>query len=720
MGITSSCFREQTIGAEMDQQREVYRQEAYELLGELEGALLALEVMPDDIDLIGRVFRALHTIKGSGAMFGFDEIAAFTHEVETVFDLVRDHKMLVGHELINLALAARDLILEMLDPAYEDTAEVRQRADDLVASIKKLIPSTLSAGGGKALVSGSGADTAEGTALMVTYRIRFRPGKDIFKTGNNPLMLIAELCDLGEASVTAYMEALPPLDEMDPEACYTYWDIILTTDRGENAIRDVFIFVEDFCGIDIRVVDVLTDRVGETDEQYKKLGEILVDRGDLSGEAVKHTLNRQKRVGEMLLEEGLVDREKVESAIVEQEHVRKIRKKRNENFTASSIRVDSEKLDTMVDLVGELVTVQARLTQKAAGQNDPDLLLIAEEVERLSAELRDHTMSVRMLPIGTTFVTFNRLVRDLASELRKEIVLTTEGSETELDKTVIEQLKDPLVHIIRNSIDHGIESPDARVAAGKPRTGTVHLSAGHSGASVLIRISDDGAGLDRDAIFNKGVEKGIISADAQLSESEVYNLIFEPGFSTAKAVTGISGRGVGMDVVKRSIESLRGSIDIKSRRGSGTTITLKLPLTLAIIDGLMVKVGDGSYVLPLSAVVECVELSREEVELAGKRGVMNIRGEVVPYLRLRELFRELLDAGEIEQVVVAESGGTRVGLGVDGVIGQHQTVIKSLGKLYQGVRGTSGATILGDGSVALILDLMELITVSERLRRGAG
>jgi two-component system chemotaxis sensor kinase CheA len=374
----------------------------------------------------------------------------------------------------------------------------------------------------------------------------------------------------------------------------------------------------------------------------------------------------------------------------------------------------------MVDLVGELVTVQARLTQKAAGQNDPDLLLIAEEVERLSAELRDNTMSVRMLPIGSTFATFNRLVRDLTNELGKEVDLTTAGSDTELDKTVIEQLKDPLVHIIRNSIDHGVEMPAERVAAGKPRCGTVHLSAAHSGASVLITISDDGAGLDREAIYRKAVERGIIAPDAQLGEPEIFNLIFEPGFSTAKTVTGVSGRGVGMDVVKRSIEALRGAIVIKSERGAGTSITLKLPLTLAIIDGLMVKIGDGAFVLPLSAVEECVELSCEEVDVARKRGIINIRGEVVPYFRLRELFHVSGEAGEIEQVVVAEAGGARIALGVDCVIGQHQTVIKSLGKMYQGVKGTSGATILGDGSVALIIDLLELVSLSEKENRGVA
>ncbi len=702
----------------MDQQKDIYRQEAHEILVELEAALLALEETPEDNELIDRVFRALHTIKGSGAMFGFDEIAAFTHEVETVFDLIREGKMAVSRELINLSLMSRDYILDLLDADTEEEEVDKQKANAIIEAVQELVPrENESDETGEATGSPFEDDSASRAEReMVTYRIRFYPNKDILKTGTNPILLLDELSCLGEASVTVFTDELPPLDEMDPESCYIYWDIILTTDRGANAIRDVFIFVEDDCRVDIKEIDALPVSEIDTENEYKKLGEILVDRGDVSEETLSAVLNEQPRIGERLAAAKAVPTGAIESAAAEQAHVRKIRKERRETMAASSIRVDAARIDSLVDLVGEIVTVQARLSQKADLQDDPDLILIAEEVERLTTELRDNTMSIRMLPIGTIFGTFNRLVRDLNLELGKDVTLVMEGSETELDKTVIDQLKDPLVHIIRNSIDHGIEGPDIRRAAGKPPQGCVNLSATHSGANVLITIDDDGAGLDPDAIFQKAVEKGIVNKDARLPESEIFDLIFEPGFSTAREITGVSGRGVGMDVVRRSIETLRGSIDVESRAGKGTKITLKLPLTLAIIDGLMVKVGEGFFVLPLSVVEECVGCTRKEVIRARERRIMNIRGEAVSYLRLRELFNVDGDVNDSEQVVVVEAGGERTGLGVDQVVGKHQTVIKSLGRIYKDIEGTSGATILGDGTVALILDIPELAKLGEEDR----
>jgi two-component system chemotaxis sensor kinase CheA len=360
------------------------------------------------------------------------------------------------------------------------------------------------------------------------------------------------------------------------------------------------------------------------------------------------------------------------------------------------------------------VTVQARLSQTALTHSIPGLLSIAEEVERLTAELRDKTMSVRMLPIGTTFSNFRRLFRDLSRDLGKEVELVTEGGETELDKTVIERLNDPLVHLIRNSLDHGIEQPGVRTAAGKPRKGTVRLAAVHSGANVLIQISDDGAGMDRDAIRAKAMEKGLIDERAELSDGELYGLIFTPGFSTARKVTSVSGRGVGLDVVKRAIDALRGNIEITSAKGLGTTITLKLPLTLAIIDGLLVKLQEQHYVLPLSYVKECVELTRRDREDGRGRNIANVRGEIVPYIILREQFAISDAPPEREQIVITEVGGSRVGFVVDNVIGGHQTVIKNLGRYYHGVEGLAGATILGDGTVALILDVPKLVRIVEK------
>jgi two-component system chemotaxis sensor kinase CheA len=415
-----------------------------------------------------------------------------------------------------------------------------------------------------------------------------------------------------------------------------------------------------------------------------------------------------------LVDEGFVSQDKVEAALAEQKHVNELQEKQKIEQAVATIRVAADKLDKLVDLVGELVTVQARLTQKANTSNAPELLVISEEVERLTEELRDNTMSIRMVPIGATFSKFKRLVRDLSQSLQKEIELSTEGAETELDKTVIEQLNDPLVHIIRNSIDHGIESPNEREAAGKPREGMLHLSARHSGANVLVEISDDGNGLDSELIRSKAVERGIIQSDAALSEKEIFNLIFEPGFSTAKKVTGVSGRGVGMDVVKRTIDLLRGSVEIMSEKGTGTTITLKLPLTLSIIEGLLVAIGSNFFVLPLSSVEECLQLTHEDIARSHGRHIANVRGEITPYIRLREKFGIKGHMPDIEQIVITEVDRTRIGFVVDSVIGQYQTVIKSLGRVYRDVDGVSGATILGDGSVALIVDLNHLVHSVER------
>jgi two-component system chemotaxis sensor kinase CheA len=429
-------------------------------------------------------------------------------------------------------------------------------------------------------------------------------------------------------------------------------------------------------------------------------------------------LSAQKKIGSALVDSGAVSPDQVQAALVEQQHIRSVRQKRQAAEATASIRVPAEKLDSMVNMVGELVTVQSRLSQLSARFNDRALIQVAEEVERLTSGLRENTMSIRMLPIGVAcFQRFQRLVRDLSMELGKDIVLKTDGAETELDKTVIEKLNDPLIHIIRNSIDHGIEMPEVRKASGKPAQGTVHLSAEHSGANVFIRVSDDGAGLDTEAIRGKALEKGLISSDAVLSEKDIFALTLAPGFSTAKTVTSVSGRGVGMDVVKKNIDALQGSIEIESQKGVGTTITLKLPLTMAIIDGLLVRINDTHYIMPLAAIEECVELTREDVARAHGKHMASIRDEIVPYIRLREMFFHSGDAPEIEQIVTARINDTRIGFVVDQVIGQHQTVIKSMSRIYRDIEHVSGATILGDGSVALILDMPKLAQRAEALEK---
>ena len=697
----------------MDQHKETYKEEARELLSELEVSLLELEENPEDKELVGRIFRAMHTIKGSGAMFGFDDIAAFTHEIETVFDRVRDGKIDVTKKLIDLTLDAKDYIRKMVDEEEKDkdTGDLIIELFRALIPCEKTSPETCSTNAGSKTMNHMPKGEKDNDIKM--FRIRFQPNHEIFSTGTNPILLLDELRNVGECHVMARMDSLPDLQDLEAENCYLYWDIILKTAEEINSIKDVFIFVEDVC--DLRIEEIETQDNVEGD--YKKLGEILVEKGDLTSEDLQKVLATRKYIGEMLSESGAVEQSAVESALVEQQEVRRLRKEKNETESASSIRVSAEKLDTLVDLVGELVTVQASLSQKASFQDDSELATIAEEVERLTADLRDNTMSIRMLPIGTTFSKFKRLVRDLSSGLGKEVILTTEGGETELDKTVIERLNDPLVHIIRNSIDHGIETPKTRAAAGKPEKGTICLVARHSGANVLIEISDDGAGLDPEAIRDKAIKNGLIESDEEMSENELFAQIFVPGFSTVTEVTDVSGRGVGMDVVKRSIELLRGSIKIASEKGRGTKITLKLPLTLAIVDGLLVEIGKENFVIPLSAVEECIELNGNNVGGSDGRHIVNVRGEMVPYIILRDLFEFVGESPDIEQIAIAEVNGGHVGLLVDRVIGEHQTVIKSLGKVYKDANEFSGATILANGTVALILDVHRILETAEHDER---
>ena len=696
----------------IDAHKETYREEAYELLSELEEALLYLEENKQDMETVSRVFRALHTIKGSGSMFGFDNIASFTHDIENFYELIRNGEREVTKELIDLTLEARDFINTMLDASTSDDGFYDESVgEEILRSLGDMMPDEPAprADAGKEPAESVQEDDSE--PEEATYRITFRPEAGLFTRGMNTVYLLDELRCMGRHYIAAHVSKIPTLDELHPEECYTSWDIILTTSVGINTIRDVFIFVEDDAEINIDVIDEGGMFTEGTD--YKRLGEILIERGSLTKEELKSVMTGHKRIGEMLVDSGLVEGGAVESALEEQKLIKDIKKVRQAQNVASTIRVASDKLDRLVNLVGELVTVQARLSQTSLERKDPQLTGIAEVVERLTSELHDNTMSIRMVPIGTTFTKFKRLVRDLGDELGRNVNLVTSGGETELDKTVIERLNDPLVHIIRNSIDHGIEPPDVREAVGKDRNGTINIKAFHSGADVIIEISDNGAGLDEQAIRSKAIEKGIITAEMELSRHEMHNLIFSAGFSTASRVTDVSGRGVGMDVVMRSIDALRGVVDVDSHKGSGTTISLRIPLTLAIIEGLLVKLGDNSYVLPLSSVNECVEITSKEINAAHGRNLVNVRNEMVPYIRLRERFAINGGRPEREQVVIAVVGDLRVGFAVDSVIGEHQTVIKSLSRVYKNVRGISGATILGNGSVALILDMPRIIEDAE-------
>ncbi len=723
----------------LDKFKESFREEAYELLNNLEHSLLELEEDPANSDEVSAVFRAMHTIKGSAAMFGFQQISDFAHHIENMLEYVRDGRIEVSPKIIDLTLKARDHIRLLLESGEMIPDEINAESESLIGEFKAHVDSTLNAGqpagdpvpaeapedlshigadgatpasqgeiDGQSAPSSSTRVEAE-TGHYVTYRIRFKPPENIYLNGTNPLLLLEELKAMGEYTCVPAVDKIPTLSDLDPEKCLIHWDIILSTQQPQQAVRDVFIFVEDIAEIEIVPIDDLTDL---DDGPYKRLGQILEERGALDANTLNATVQKQKRIGQMLVEEGLPEHE-VEAALKEQEHVKNSRERAHQELASSSIRVDSTKLDYLVDLVGEVVTLQARLSQTATELQVPHLTSVAETFERLTDELRDSTMSIRMLPIGTTFSKFKRLVRDLSQSLGKQIDLVTEGGETELDKTVIEKLNDPLVHIIRNSIDHGVETPAAREAAGKSSSGTVLLKAEHSGASVVITIKDDGKGLNRTAILEKAVEKGVVPQGTELSDEEVYQLIFAAGFSTAQNVTQVSGRGVGMDVVRKEIDALGGSVSVNSEENVGTSITLTIPLTLAIIDGLLVQIGSEHYVFPLAAVSECLELTSEARDNHNGQKILNNRGEVLPYIRLRELFAMGQDLPPIEQIVVIEAASGKIGFVVDQVIGDFQTVIKNLGKLYRDLEGISGATILGDGSVALILDVARLSTMSQ-------
>jgi two-component system chemotaxis sensor kinase CheA len=703
---------------------ETFRLEAADLLVELEAGLLEMETGSTDQELVGRVFRALHTLKGSGAMFGFDGIVTVAHALETAFAAVRSGRAAVTPTLVALSLQGKDLIQILLQTRIESDPALLHAARQLVDAALAMVPGAEPAASPQASPPSSPPASPPASSPSPApaprtsiFRIRFRPQPGLFEDGTNAVALWNDVRALGRCEVVAHTSAIPPLTEMDPERCYLSWDAVLSTEASENAVRDVFIFVEDRGELRIELVD---DGKHHQDEvSYKQIGELLVERGDVSTDQLETALASRPRIGDVLEEQAHIAPEAAEAAAIEQRMVREARTSRTAVAApaGASVRVGAEKLDNLVDLVGELVIAQARLAALAARRDDLELSAVSENIDRLSADLRDNALNLRMVPIGTTFSRFRRLVHDLATSLGKNIDLQTEGAETELDKTVIERLGDPLVHLIRNSCDHGIETPEERRQAGKPGTGQVRLAAYQSGPSVVIEIHDDGRGLHAPSIRAQAVTRGQIAADAELSEQEIFQLAFLPGLSTAEEVSSVSGRGVGMDVVKRSIDALRGAVHIESVRGAGSTVRIRLPLTLAIIDGLLVAVGAGRYVLPMSMVEECVEITRADIERAHGSHLAAVRGELVPYLRLREWFGETGDRPAVEQIAIAHAEGMRFGFAVDDVIGQHQTVIKGLGRMYRDVDGLSGATILGDGTVALIIDVAGVIRAATSMAR---
>jgi two-component system, chemotaxis family, sensor kinase CheA len=654
----------------------IYRQEAAELLAQLEQTLLDLEQAPADADLVNTAFRALHTIKGSGAMFGFDRVAGFTHHVETAFDRLRKGQATASGALIAVTLAAKDHIGRLIEqPDAADDAD----GEAILRELQAIVATPTNPPAPDAACPEPSPALSPPAPPQTAWRLRFHLPRDAMALGTNPLLLLDELRALGRCVVRPDTTAIPPLDALDPTECHVGWDVTLSTDQSREAIEQVFLFVLDGMQLSLDRIEPIAPASTNMNASPAPAHASPVARQSAaappSTPAAAPQINDAHFVGP----------------------------------DSTAIRVPAERLDELMDRVGELVIAQSRLKQVAAASNDAGVKSAAEEIERLALELRDSTMGARMVPIGQLFGRFRRLVHDLSRELGKDIALITEGEETELDKTLIERLGDPLIHLIRNAADHGLEPTATRLAAGKPARGCVSLTARHLGHEVLITIADDGRGLDRARIQQRAEEQGLLATGAKPSDAELFQVLFQPGFSTAREVTSMSGRGVGMDVVRRAIDSLRGSIDIASTANTGTQVTLHLPLTLAIIDGLLVRVGKGRYVIPLSAIEECVALSAEADTRSQGHSFLNIRDRIVPFLRLRELFDTGTPPDPFQKVVIVASGDQRVGLVVDQVIGDHQTVIKSLSRLHANVAAFSGATILGDGAVALILEVTHLV-----------
>lgn len=674
----------------------IFLVEAEELLVRIEEVVLDLDPQSPEEEDINQLFRAFHTIKGSGSMFGFNAVADFTHHLETALDKVREGNLAVTQELLDLILGAKDTIKELLDATRRGETPSPHAGEEIIRTLQSLSGEGSLPDPAQVVEESPEASPAGETAPLKTWKIRFKPNPKIMEFGTNPAGLLQELRELGECEVVASSEDVPPLDSIQPENCYLQWEITLRTSKGADAIKDIFIFVEEDSEISVEE---------QRDEPAAELTAAPTETQEIRQQVIK-TVKEQLFIENTPKEQQSAAKENKENS------------PRKSSSQDSGVRVSSEKLDRLVNLVGELVMNQSRLTQAASRFDAPDLAGPVEEIERLVSELRDSVLGIRMMPIGATFSRFKRLVHDLSAELGKEIALITEGAETELDKTVLDKLGDPLVHLIRNSIDHGIEPADQRVQQGKPGRGTIRLSAAHTGSNVVVTIQDDGRGLDSSAILAKAVERQLVSPEAVLSEREIFSLIFLPGFSTAKAVTKVSGRGVGMDVVKKQIDALRGSVNITSKSGVGTSISLTLPLTLAIIDGLLVEISGDQFIIPMSVVNENVELHRAERFQKNGRNVISVRGELIPYIRMREAFSMEGEEPEIEKIVIVRQAEEHVGIVVDRVLGSHQTVIQSLGKFYRDIALVSGATIMGDGRVALILDVPGLVDYVEKLHEG--
>lgn len=656
------------MSIDMAQFHQVFFEESFEGLQIMESGLLNLDLGAADTETINTIFRAAHSIKGGGGTFGFTEVSNFTHVLETLLDEMRDGRREVSQAAVNLLLKSVDCLREMLTAVQAGDAVDEEGVSAVQAELELLLGAT-----------GEMQSSAEDVAAAhegAGWKIRFAPHQNMLRTGNDSLRLVKELAALGRLEVVSDLSGLPTFAELDPESSYLSWTFTLEGEVTREQITEIFEWVEDDCELDISPIEAPAL--------------VTASASEPAGPVKAAPVAEDKRIGE--------------------EERRKGDKRGGASQEASSIRVGTDKIDSLINKVGELVITQSMLGQFGEEFDVSQLERLRDglaQLERNTRELQEGVMQIRMLPISFSFSRFPRLVHDLSSKLGKKVELKLSGESTEVDKTVLEKIGDPLVHLVRNSLDHGLEDTETRRAAGKSEVGTIHLNAFHQGGEIVLEVSDDGAGLNAEKLLAKAIERGLATESDELSEEQIYNLIFLPGFSTATEVSDVSGRGVGMDVVCRNINDLGGKIGIRSELGAGTTITIRLPLTLAILDGQLVRVGRETYVLSLLSIIESLQVEEHLVsEVAGKAELYKVRGEFIPIIRLYEACNIEPDSTDLTAglLVIVEADGRRVGLFVDDLLGQQQVVIKSLEKNYQHVQGLSGATILGDGTVALILD----------------
>lgn len=703
----------------IDQALHTFIAESRELLADMETALLAVEQTDERGELLNAIFRAAHTIKGSAGLFNLEHIVAFTHVVESVLDRVRGGKLTIDDALVALLLRCGDHVSALIDALDADhttvDAAVQAQGEPLLTELRVHLAQPGRAPAGALPVQATRSDPVEVVtriapdgASTTHWHISLRFGPNVMKDGLDPLSFIRFLETIGHVAGAALLtDAMPGAAEMDPETCYLGFELAFASDADKATIESVFEFVRADCQLRIlpphSLVSEYINLISQQDNPAR-LGEMLVSCGTLTKSELDSAIQIQsarpdKLIGNILVDEGSVQPEVVDAALAKQKQVRETSAQESR-----SIRVDADKLDQLINLVGELIIAGANVNLIAHRAQIGELQESTSKLSMLVEEVRDSALQLRMVRIGATFNRFQRVVHDVSRELGKDIHLVINGEETELDKTVVEKIGDPLMHLVRNAMDHGIEAADVRLARGKPAHGTVKLNALHDSGSVVITVQDDGGGLKRERILAKAIERGLVEPGHVLSDKDIYALIFEPGFSTADQVTNLSGRGVGLDVVKRNITALRGTVEISGAEGVGTCVTVRLPLTLAIIDGFMVEAAKSVFAIPLDMIEECIAYSAEP-----GHDYTNLRGEVLPFVRLREIFGLRGAPARSENIVVLKHGEQRAGLVVDVLLGEFQTVIKPLEAMFAHVKCISGSTILGSGDVALILDVPAIV-----------